>query len=211
MNFIVYKISNTINNKVYYGVTQQSLKKRWQQHICNSSKKDYHLYNAINKYGVENFKIEAVFYATTKDEMYKKEIELISFYKSNNRKYGYNNSKGGEFSRYGCKLTNEQKNKISEFQKNRKRKPHSEETKKRISESAKGRDMRKLFLKSAEKRKGKPAFNRIKISQYTLDGKFVNEYKSLSEAANSVKGHPSAFAAIKKGKLKTYKSFVWKY
>ena len=51
MKYIVYKISNTVNYKFYFGVTQQPLEKRWQQHKCNSSKKNYHLYNAIKKYG----------------------------------------------------------------------------------------------------------------------------------------------------------------
>ena len=39
MKNIVYKITNIINDKLYFGVTQQELKIRWQQHKCNSNKK----------------------------------------------------------------------------------------------------------------------------------------------------------------------------
>ena len=96
MKNIVYKITNIINDKLYFGVTQQELKIRWQQHKCNSNKKSYYLYNAMKKYGIENFIIEVVFEANTKKEMLEKEIELITLFKTNNRLYGYNNSTGGE-------------------------------------------------------------------------------------------------------------------
>lgn len=165
MEYIVYKISNIINNKVYFGITQQSLKKRWQQHKCNSSRKSYYLYNAIQKYGFENFKLEIVFKANDKKEMFEKEIELIKLYQSNNRIYGYNNSKGGESSRFGCKLNDKQKKKISEYQKNRIRIGHSDETKKKMSEIAKGRDMSKAIESSINRRKGLKAHNICKVTK----------------------------------------------
>ena len=31
MEYIVYKITDTVNSKLYFGITQQSLIKRWQQ------------------------------------------------------------------------------------------------------------------------------------------------------------------------------------
>ena len=117
MEYIVYKITNTVNSKLYFGITQQSLIKRWQQHKCNSNKKNYHLYNAIKKYGFDKFKIEIVYKAESKKDMFSKEKELISMYKTNLRGYGYNNSLGGEASRFGCKMSEEQKKKLSECQK----------------------------------------------------------------------------------------------
>ena len=155
MEYIVYKITNTVNSKLYFGITQQSLIKRWQQHKCNSNKKNYHLYNAIKKYGFDKFKIEIVYKAGSKKDMFSKEKELISMYKTNLRGYGYNNSLGGEASRFGCKM--------SEYQKNRIRKPISEETKKKMSNKAKGRDMTPAVLASANKRRGKPANNCVKV------------------------------------------------
>ena len=158
MEYIVYKISNSINSKIYFGVTQQSLKKRWQQHKCNSTKKNYHLYNAIKKHGFYKFKIEIVFIAKSKEEMFSKEKELIFEYNTTNNLFGYNNSFGGESSRFGVKASDETKKKISEYQKNRIRKPLSEDTKKKMSKTAKGRDMSIAIKKSAKKRKPKSLF-----------------------------------------------------
>jgi group I intron endonuclease len=205
MKYIVYKISNTINKKFYFGVTQQTLEKRWQQHKCNSSRKNYHLYNAIKKYGFENFKIEIVFNANSKEEMFKKEIELIKLYQSNNREYGYNNSNGGDASRFGCKLTNQQKNKISEYQKNRLRIPFTEETKIKMSKSAKGRDMSIQVKLSAEKRKGKPSHNRVKV---ILNDAIV--YESISEASIKTGISIGSIHNNIKGLSKKTKKGIWR-
>ena len=52
----IYKITNKINNKVYIGKTEGDIALRWQQHIYNMSNGiEYHLYNAMRKYGLENF------------------------------------------------------------------------------------------------------------------------------------------------------------
>lgn len=141
MNYIVYRIENTINGKLYFGVTQQPLEKRLQQHKCNSSRKNYHLYRAIIKYGYKNFKAQVVTNCTSKEEMFKIEQELILINKSNERLFGYNNSTGGESSKYGCKLSEEQKERISKYQRDRKRNPMSQETKDKIGAANKGKKM----------------------------------------------------------------------
>lgn len=205
MKYIVYKISNKINSKLYFGVTQQELKVRWQQHKCNSNKKDYHLYNAIKKHGVENFYIEVVFEADSKCEMLKKEIELIFLHKTNDRLFGYNNSTGGENSRKGCKLTQEQKNKISEYQKTRERTPHSKETIIKMSNSAKGRDMTKAVLASSKKRKGKPAKNRVSV---VLNNKTI--FQSITEASIKTGVKITSIHNNIKGLSKTTKLGIWK-
>ena len=168
MKNIVYKITNIINDKLYFGVTQQELKIRWQQHKCNSNKKSYYLYNAMKKYGIENFIIKVVFEANTKKEMLEKEIELITLFKTNNRLYGYNNSTGGESSRKGCKTSQETKNKISEYQKKRIRKPHSQETKDKIGIANKNNKMSEEQKKLVSERfKGKTPWNKgIKQKDY---------------------------------------------
>ena len=205
MKNIVYKISNSINNKLYFGVTQQDLKIRWQQHKCNSNKKNYYLYNAMKKYGFNNFKIEIVFEANTKEEMIEKEMELINLYKTNNRLYGYNNSTGGESSRKGCKLTQDTKDKISESQKNRERKPHSKETKEKMSLSAKGRNMDLAQKKSALLRKGKPAHNCKKI---ILNNEII--FNSMTEASKELKICVSTISNNIIGLSKKTKLGIWK-
>ena len=60
----IYKISNDINNKVYIGKTNQTIKERWHQHCSDSKDRVLYekrpLYSAMNKYGIEHFKIEEI-------------------------------------------------------------------------------------------------------------------------------------------------------
>ena len=57
---IVYKITNTINDKVYIGITKCTLSKRWAEHKCKSKSLCSHLYLSIKKYGTSFFKIESI-------------------------------------------------------------------------------------------------------------------------------------------------------
>ncbi|QOV13198.1 GIY-YIG nuclease family protein [Viridibacillus arvi] len=57
INGIIYKATNMLNNKVYIGMTTQSLKDRMYGHYRSSvnSDKNYHFLNALKKNGWENF------------------------------------------------------------------------------------------------------------------------------------------------------------
>ena len=175
------------NGKRYVGCTKQARPElRWGK---NGGRYKHQLFGrAILKYGWDNITHE-VFEVDSEEEMYRKEIELISFYHSNDPEYGYNNSTGGEKSTLGCirseeyrkkqsevhkgkVLSEETKRKIAETLKGKPHKPHkphkpfSEETKRRMSEAKKGKS-RKPFSEEhrkhmSEVRKGKPK-PRIKI------------------------------------------------
>ena len=59
----IYVITNNINGKQYVGKTNFSLQKRFQEHINDSkrsTKEHRPLYNAFNKYGIENFSIKVL-------------------------------------------------------------------------------------------------------------------------------------------------------
>jgi hypothetical protein len=60
-------------------------------------------------------------------------------------------------------------------------------------------------------KKGKPAKNKLMVSKFSLCGKFIERFNSFTEAARSVGGATPAFTALKKGRLKTYKSFLWEF
>lgn len=114
MSYVVYKHTNKINNKVYIGITGKSPEDRWGKNGNKYSKKSQPIfYNAIQKYGWDNFIHEILFEKLTKKEAYEKEKELIAFYDSTNHEKGYNCSTGGEASACGCKWTEEHKKKIS--------------------------------------------------------------------------------------------------
>jgi group I intron endonuclease len=111
----IYKITNLINNKCYYGQTRQPPKRRWSQHKQSAKKGGKMvLYAAMRKHGIENFTFEIICECDTLEEMNRKEIEYIS---ENNTLCpgGYNAAHGGD----NYEKTEETRRKISEGNKNR--------------------------------------------------------------------------------------------
>ncbi len=98
---IIYKITNTINGKVYIGLTTTTLNKRWNGHKTCARKamnneKIHPLYCAMAKYGIDNFKIEEIDSSDNFINLGKLERMYISKYNSSNREFGYNITRGGE-------------------------------------------------------------------------------------------------------------------
>lgn len=94
----IYKITNLINNKIYIGKTKYSIETRFKNHLWSI---DHHrtkslLYDAMNKYGKDNFKIEQIDQADSLEELNEKEQYWISKLNSRNPSIGYNICKGGE-------------------------------------------------------------------------------------------------------------------
>lgn len=92
--FNIYKITNIINNKAYIGQTKYDINHRFQQH-CSKWSCCTKLKNAIKKYGKENFNIELLDTAVTKDKADELEIKYINKYKTKEQRYGYNLQDGG--------------------------------------------------------------------------------------------------------------------
>lgn len=92
----IYKITNKINEKIYIGKTLDTIEKRWNQH-CSDYKRERcekrPLYNAMNKYGIENFEISLV-EECDKNILSERETYWIEYYGS--FKYGYNATIGGD-------------------------------------------------------------------------------------------------------------------
>ena len=92
--YTVYMHKNKINSKVYIGITSKLPQLRWGKN--GKGYKSQIFYNAILKYGWDNFEHKILYTGLSNDDANSKEIELISVYKSNNHKYGYNVSIGGD-------------------------------------------------------------------------------------------------------------------
>lgn len=111
---IIYKVTNIVNNKVYIGKTKRSLKERKREHLRDMHKCKYYFYNALNKYGEENFIWEVIDKALTPKELNEKEKYWIDYYKSYDDKFGYNSTLGGEATWFdNHKYTNEQRDDLS--------------------------------------------------------------------------------------------------
>jgi group I intron endonuclease len=92
---IIYKITNSINGKVYIGQTvQKNPKMRWYDHQAKARcGVNQPLFNAIRKYGVENFTWEVIDQANSLEELNKLEEQFVEQYNSIHT--GYNIRKAG--------------------------------------------------------------------------------------------------------------------
>ena len=206
----IYTITNKTDNKIYVGQTVQDVELRWKDHLKRGSNCRY-LKSAINKYGVDNFvfKLVCITFDNKLDDM---EIQYIEKYKSLVPN-GYNLRRGGNSGRHHA----ETKQKISDTLKIRYQNglihprnqlgiPHSEITKKRISESLKGR---KISQESINKRIISRRIN--KIIQFDIEGNRLNSFDSCKEAGEYIGISLNSINLCCIGKAKTAKGYVWKY
>lgn len=114
-NYCVY-VHTSPSNKAYIGITSKDPKERWGYNGSHY-KKNKHFWNAIQKYGWDNFEHKILFEQLTKDEACRIEILLIALFGTQNPKFGYNISPGGELGITGCHLSDETKQKLSETHK----------------------------------------------------------------------------------------------
>ena len=150
-NYCVY-FHRSPSGKVYIGITCQNPERRWlrgKRYLEKDKNGHYSqpiMANAINKYpDWDSWQHEIFESGLTKEEACHKEILLIALFKTNNKKYGYNTSPGGESGRAGVKTSEETKRKISESLKGEKHpmygKHLSIEHKRKVAEGNKGKIM----------------------------------------------------------------------
>lgn len=103
MTIGIYKIENLINGKVYIGQSV-NIEERYKAHLRASQPEKYSvkekdfsipIHRAMAKYGVDNFKL-SILKTCLKEELDEYEIYYIKYFKSMNKKYGYNISPGGQ-------------------------------------------------------------------------------------------------------------------
>ena len=98
---IIYLITNTVNKKVYVGQTMYTFYDRYEgagvgaervkrTYEINDCKGNTHLYNAMCKYGTENFTVDIIHIGQTKEELNYFERFYELYYNARNPKYGYN-------------------------------------------------------------------------------------------------------------------------
>lgn len=101
----IYKITNTVNGKVYIGKTVIGVENRWRKHQTEAQREDRGyksaLYDALNKYGVDKFTIETI-ETCPNDALDIRERFWIKYF--NSYVYGYNLTVGGD----GHNIVNEQ-------------------------------------------------------------------------------------------------------
>lgn len=102
MKYIIYKAVNKVNNKVYIGLTTNTLRKRIRGHVSDSCKNKTIFGRAIRKYGIDNFEFSIIFVLLKNDLKTLQQYEYLFIKEYNSsiiRKdgYGYNMTNGGQF------------------------------------------------------------------------------------------------------------------
>ena len=204
----IYKITNSTNSKVYIGQTIYSLSKRMREHIYLSEHPEFDhkckIHSAMRKYGCDKFFIEPI-EECSEAELDDREIYWIEQYDS--FYHGYNCTLGGGG---GKKISTDSI--LKEWSKGKSisetadalgidrqcvsRRIHSVGTSKdEISERS---------IKRISDANKKPVF------QYDLDGNFIREYESLSDAQNKTGVNLYCIRGVTCGQHVSAGGFQWR-
>ena len=206
---IIYEFVNNINKKVYVGQTID-YKQRIRSHKFNlNQNKNTPFYNALEKYGWENFLINIV------EECEENKLNEREIYWINEKKSlypnGYNLLKGGNQARHTDitkqKISNGRKDiKFSESHIENLRKSHlgyvmPEDQKNKISESNKGKvvsEETKFKLKYSQP-------HRREVGRFDIEGNLIVKYESIKEASTQLNCSPGNISECCNGKRKMKK------
>ena len=238
-NYIVYCHTNKITNQKYIGITCQTIQERWRNGGKGYSGQPK-FFNAIKKYGWDNFTHEILYYDLTAEQASIIEQELIK--KFNCIKNGYNVDKGGIITSHSDKT----KQKIANSMTGKKHTPKTIEYITKLKQEQSGIkiicvETGEIFLSMGEASKIKN-IDKTSISrccngkQITAGGyhwKIVNDnstttltdkrkkkvqcittgkiYNSISEAAKDTNSDPSNIIKVCNGKYKTTNKLKWKW
>ena len=201
--YCVYMHVNNVNGKRYIGITMRDPLKRWRAGWGYYGNK--HFMSAILKYGWDEFSHEVLYSDLDFETASKIEMDLVKKYRSNECKYGYNRSIGGEQPAKGHKFvpTSETIRKMSEAHKGRKR---SDDVRAKISRSKKGKSNGREGLIGKDSGKAK------QILQMTLDGRVIRSFYGTGEVARELGiPSPSKIGDVCRGTRQTAYGYRWMY
>ncbi len=197
----IYKTTNLVNNKIYIG---QTAKPKESNYLGSG----YILLRAIGKYGRKNFVREIIEECATKEILNEREIFYIQLFSANTRSIGYNVSIGGNGGNLGEEVNKKiseaikkggwlignqhLKGKIpynkgvpmSEEQKQKLRKPKSEEAKLKYSITKIGKGMKPILCLNND-----IVYSGIVISAKELNLKAPHIVAVLKGRAKATKGY----------------------
>ena len=231
----IYKITSP-SGKIYIGQTTNYSKRynAYKNHKCKLQPK---LFASIEKYGFINHTIEILkecqiedlnYYERYYQEYYESVLNGLNLrYTATTDKSGFmseETKKKMSDSGKGKIITEEWRKNLSIAGTNRK---HTEEEKQKISQANKGKKKtaehiaklpqnQKGFKKKphSEETKSLQSLNNgksKKINQYDLQGNFINQFRSGSQASRELGISVMSISSCALGKIKTGGGFIWKY
>ena len=216
----VYKLICPISGECrYVGKTVQSLSKRLYKHKYdkkfNPSHKNSWLIQLDAKGLLDELKIELIEECNV-SVLNDREIFWIAKLKNDGYKLT-NMTDGGDVGSLGHKHTDEAKRKISEAGKRFKGIKRSEKTRKKISDSLRGKIGRNTGNKHSEEtkkkisesKKGVVSWNAQSVLQLDKEGNMINEWRSASDAANKLGLSQGNIWSVINGDRNTCGGFKW--
>ena len=220
----IYKITNQVNGKFYVGKTMKSLPTRFYNHCYDAINRNStsYFHRAIRKYGKENFIIEEI--ELCGDNLGNREIFWIS--KLNPH---YNKTLGGDGGMLGYSHTEKTRQLLSLKRKGKflgeenpfYNQTHTKEQKEKWSKMRKGQPSPCGFAgkshkeesksKTSQTLKNNPNVKRTKVFQYDIEGNFLREFQSISDASKFVGTNPSNIKYTCEGKFNHCKGYRWSY
>lgn len=202
---VIYKITNLINGKMYIGQTTETLEQRIEWHRNSMvSNVNTHIYNAMRKYGWDNFKFEEIVHTDDKDVL--DELEMYYIQKYDTYRNGYNMTPGGDsnpmFSeevskKHDAKMRSpEVRKKISDSMKqsyvdrggpSEEHRRHLSESRKQLYASEKGEEIKEKFRQSfklsPEHFKALNDAKNKSVYCINVEGALVAEFNRVKDAA----------------------------
>lgn len=212
----IYKITNKINGHLYIGQSID-IENRWTRHKWSAfneeATKNYPLYRAFRKYGLENFTFEII-ELCDKEGLKEKEIYYIQMYDSFVE--GYNQTSGGDGC-YGQEKPVYQYDLDGNFV----------AVYASVAEAARCLNVQKQLIYKACWKQLKTAagfqwrndptdipvkttFGQGKrIYQYDLDGNYIRDFPSIIAASKELNVDYNSFKKVLRGSQKTAGGFQW--
>lgn len=226
----VYVYTNKINGKKYVGQTCRTLKERAGKD-GQGYKHSPLFWNAIQKYGWDNFESKIAFGELTHEEANEIEKKLISVLRSSDKEYGYNYIEGGTGGNNKAltpvKQYDYNGNFIAEYVSASKAAKTMGCNNSQVTYACKyhGTANGYVFRYSWDDAPSKISYEEAKtfirkksnidnkvILQFSLDGQLVNKYQSKLHVRKVFDFKPSTLVNIlSKNKKHTYNGYIWIY
>ena len=225
-HFVVY-MHTSPNNKKYIGITRQNPpEKRWGSNGCGYNDNEY-FRRAISKYSWDSFRHEILYAGLTEKEAKQKEIELIAFYDSTDPNKGYNVTPGGD---YNINVTPKP---VKQYTSNGIFIKEYECIKYAANETGVAKGSISLCCNDKAKFAGgyiwrfsnigltkehiawcnsdKRSENCIAVHRYSMNGKLIQEYESMTIAALENNTSLTSILLCCKGEYKSVANSIWRY
>lgn len=200
----IYLIANIKNKKQYVGITKFSIEERFSQHV----KRGFLLTEAIQKYGEQNFWIQLIEEVESAERAYELEMYYIKEYNTKVPN-GYNITDGGD-GIFRWEPSEEYRKECSERVKqlhNEKKvgmygKKHTEETKKKMSDSLRGNQNCLGRILSEDTKSKISSSHKGKILSESTKNKISENHHNVSGEKNPMYGKKHSPETIEKMRQK---------